>query len=62
MHPCLSEMSEVDATDRASRLTDVTVDSLVQSIIVADGVKARFCRLGRGGTGDSIAGPVWRRK
>ncbi|KAI4989171.1 hypothetical protein ZWY2020_036488, partial [Hordeum vulgare] len=36
------EMSEVDAEDRASSLTDVTVDSLVQSINVADGVKARF--------------------
>uniref|UniRef100_A0A453LHQ3 Helicase ATP-binding domain-containing protein n=1 Tax=Aegilops tauschii subsp. strangulata TaxID=200361 RepID=A0A453LHQ3_AEGTS len=42
MHPCLSEMSEVAAADRASNLTDAAVDSLVQSINVADGVKARF--------------------
>ena len=42
MHPCLSEILEVDAADRAFSLIDVTVDSLVRSINVADGVKARF--------------------
>ena len=35
MHPCLSEILEVDAADRASSLTDVTVDSLVWCINVA---------------------------
>ncbi|XBH71527.1 hypothetical protein VPH35_098971 [Triticum aestivum] len=38
----LAEILEVDAANRASSLTDVTVDSLVRSINVADGVKARF--------------------
>ncbi|KAM0822943.1 hypothetical protein ACQ4PT_071196 [Festuca glaucescens] len=42
MHPCLSEMSEVDAADRAVNLKDATIDSLVQSINVTDGAKARF--------------------
>ena len=42
MHPRLSEILEVDAADRASSLTDVTVDNLVRSINVADGAKARF--------------------
>ncbi|KQJ95949.1 protein CHROMATIN REMODELING 35 [Brachypodium distachyon] len=42
MHPCLSEMSEGDATDRANNLTDAAVDSMVQSINVRDGVKASF--------------------
>ena len=40
MHPRLSEILEVDAADRAFSLIDVTVDSLVRSINVADGVKA----------------------
>ena len=42
MHPCLSEMSEVDAADRAINFTDAKIDSLVQSINVTDGVKAGF--------------------
>ncbi|KAM0854803.1 hypothetical protein ACQ4PT_050189 [Festuca glaucescens] len=42
MHPCLSEMSEVAAAERAVNLKDATIDSLVQSINVTDGVKARF--------------------
>ncbi|KAM0863568.1 hypothetical protein ACQ4PT_044512 [Festuca glaucescens] len=42
MHPCLSEISEVAAADRAINSTDATIDSLVQSINVTDGVKARF--------------------
>ncbi|VAH44174.1 unnamed protein product [Triticum turgidum subsp. durum] len=42
MHPCLSGMSEVDAADRAINLTDASIDSLVESINVTDGVKARF--------------------
>ena len=40
MHPCLSEMSEVDAADRAINSTDAKIDSLVQSINVTDSVKA----------------------
>uniref|UniRef100_A0A0D9X6B6 Helicase ATP-binding domain-containing protein n=1 Tax=Leersia perrieri TaxID=77586 RepID=A0A0D9X6B6_9ORYZ len=42
IHPCLSEISEGDAADRASNLTDATVDSLIESINIRDGVKARF--------------------
>lgn len=42
IHPCLSEISEGDAADRASNLTDATVDSLIESIIIKDGVKAKF--------------------
>uniref|UniRef100_A0A0D9VNQ6 Helicase C-terminal domain-containing protein n=1 Tax=Leersia perrieri TaxID=77586 RepID=A0A0D9VNQ6_9ORYZ len=42
IHPCLSEISEGDAADRASNLTDDAVDSLVESINIRDGVKARF--------------------
>uniref|UniRef100_A0A0E0EAJ8 Helicase ATP-binding domain-containing protein n=1 Tax=Oryza meridionalis TaxID=40149 RepID=A0A0E0EAJ8_9ORYZ len=42
IHPCLSEISEGDAADRATNLTDATVDSLIESIIIKDGVKAKF--------------------
>ncbi|KAG8046936.1 hypothetical protein GUJ93_ZPchr0008g12469 [Zizania palustris] len=42
IHPCLSEISEGAAEDRANNLTDATVDSLIDSINVNDGVKARF--------------------
>ncbi|KAL6858773.1 hypothetical protein ACP4OV_017775 [Aristida adscensionis] len=42
MHPCLSELSEVNAEDRANNLTDKSVDSLIDSINVKDGVKTRF--------------------
>ncbi|KAL5221645.1 hypothetical protein ABZP36_026358 [Zizania latifolia] len=42
IHPCLSEISEGAAEDRANNLTDATVDSLIDSINVKDGVKARF--------------------
>uniref|UniRef100_A0ACD5Z4T4 Uncharacterized protein n=2 Tax=Avena sativa TaxID=4498 RepID=A0ACD5Z4T4_AVESA len=42
IHPCLFELSEVDAADRAINLKDAAVDSLVQSINVTDGVKGRF--------------------
>lgn len=42
IHPSLSEISEVDAVDRANNLTDDSVDSLIQSINMRDGVKARF--------------------
>jgi DNA repair and recombination RAD54-like protein len=42
MHPCLSQISEVATADRAINLTDATIDSLVQSINVTDGVKAKF--------------------
>ncbi|KAI5007722.1 hypothetical protein ZWY2020_008770 [Hordeum vulgare] len=42
MHPCLSGMSEFDAADRAINLTNASIDSLVESINVTDGVKARF--------------------
>ncbi|KAL6645968.1 hypothetical protein ACP70R_017576 [Stipagrostis hirtigluma subsp. patula] len=42
MHPCLSELSEVNAEDRANNLTDKSVDSLIDSINVRDGVKTRF--------------------
>ncbi|KAF0900118.1 hypothetical protein E2562_027441 [Oryza meyeriana var. granulata] len=37
IHPCLSEISEANAVER-----DATVDSLVNSINLRDGVKARF--------------------
>ncbi|KAG8046834.1 hypothetical protein GUJ93_ZPchr0008g12054 [Zizania palustris] len=37
IHPCLSEIPEVNAVDR-----DAAVDTLVKSINVSDGVKARF--------------------
>ncbi|CAM0942864.1 unnamed protein product [Alopecurus aequalis] len=42
MHPCLSEMSEVAAAERATNLKDATIDALVESINLTDGVKARF--------------------
>ncbi|KAJ1291957.1 hypothetical protein BS78_02G356200 [Paspalum vaginatum] len=42
IHPCLAELSEVNAEDRANTLTDKLVDSLIDSINVRDGVKARF--------------------
>ncbi|KAL5231993.1 hypothetical protein ABZP36_030769 [Zizania latifolia] len=42
IHPCLSEISEGASEDRANNLTDATVDSLIDSINVKDGVKARF--------------------
>ncbi|RCV30612.1 hypothetical protein SETIT_6G109100v2 [Setaria italica] len=42
VHPCLSEISEVNAEDRANTLTDKSIDIMVDSINVRDGVKARF--------------------
>ncbi|KAF8652605.1 hypothetical protein HU200_062713 [Digitaria exilis] len=42
VHPCLSEISEVNADDRANTLTDKSVDSMIDSVNVNDGVKARF--------------------
>ncbi|XP_040382576.1 protein CHROMATIN REMODELING 35-like [Oryza brachyantha] len=42
IHPCLSEISEGAAADRAINLTDATVDGLIESINIRDGVKARF--------------------
>ncbi|KQK05656.1 hypothetical protein BRADI_2g21450v3, partial [Brachypodium distachyon] len=42
MHPCLSEMSEAGAADKANILTDATVDTLFESVHVGDGVKAKF--------------------
>ncbi|KAL6639967.1 hypothetical protein ACP70R_022277 [Stipagrostis hirtigluma subsp. patula] len=42
IHPCLSEISENNSEDRANSLTDASVDSLIDSINVRDGVKARF--------------------
>ncbi|OEL31409.1 Protein CHROMATIN REMODELING 35 [Dichanthelium oligosanthes] len=42
IHPCLSDISEVNAEDRANTLTDKSVDSMIGSINVRDGVKARF--------------------
>lgn len=42
IHPCLSELSEVNAEHRANTFRDDLVDSLVDSITVRDGVKANF--------------------
>ncbi|CAL5007031.1 unnamed protein product [Urochloa decumbens] len=42
VHPCLSEISEVNAEDRANTLTDKSMDIVIDSINVRDGVKARF--------------------
>ncbi|XP_062196576.1 protein CHROMATIN REMODELING 35-like isoform X2 [Phragmites australis] len=42
VHPCLSEISEVNAEDRANSLTDKSVDAMIDSVNVRDGVKARF--------------------
>jgi DNA repair and recombination protein RAD54 and RAD54-like protein len=42
IHPCLSEISAVSAEDRVNSLTDHSVDSMIDSINVRDGVKARF--------------------
>lgn len=42
IHPCLSELSEVNAENRANTLRDDLVDSLLYSIRVKDGVKANF--------------------
>ncbi|KAG2596733.1 hypothetical protein PVAP13_5KG246600 [Panicum virgatum] len=42
VHPCLSEISEVNAEDRANNLTDQSIDTMIESIDVRDGVKARF--------------------
>ncbi|XP_024314539.1 protein CHROMATIN REMODELING 35 [Brachypodium distachyon] len=42
VHPCLFEMSEAGAADRAKNLTDATVDTLVESVQLSDGVKANF--------------------
>ncbi|CAL4998004.1 unnamed protein product [Urochloa decumbens] len=42
VHPCLSEISEVNAEDRANTLTDKSMDIMIDSINVRDGVKARF--------------------
>ncbi|KAG2632888.1 hypothetical protein PVAP13_2NG121503 [Panicum virgatum] len=46
VHPCLSEISEVNAEDRANNLTDKSIDIIIDSIDVRDGVKdgvkARF--------------------
>jgi DNA repair and recombination protein RAD54 and RAD54-like protein len=42
VHPCLSEISKVNAEDRVNSLTDKSVDSLIDSINVRDGAKARF--------------------
>ncbi|CAO2206414.1 unnamed protein product [Urochloa humidicola] len=42
VHPCLSEISEVNAEDRAKTLTDKSMDIMIDSINVRDGVKTRF--------------------
>ncbi|TVU42390.1 hypothetical protein EJB05_08792 [Eragrostis curvula] len=42
IHPCLSEISEVNAEDRNNSLTDNSINSMIDSINVRDGVKARF--------------------
>ncbi|WVZ77981.1 hypothetical protein U9M48_025767 [Paspalum notatum var. saurae] len=42
IHPCLAELSEVNAEDRANTFADNLIDSLMDSINVNDGVKARF--------------------
>ncbi|KAL6839155.1 hypothetical protein ACP4OV_031046 [Aristida adscensionis] len=42
IHPCLSTISEHNSEDRANNLTDTSIDSLIESINVRDGVKARF--------------------
>ncbi|AQK41723.1 Protein CHROMATIN REMODELING 35 [Zea mays] len=42
IHPCLSGLSEVNAENRAHTLRDDSVDSLMDSINVRDGVKANF--------------------
>lgn len=42
IHPCLSQLSEVNAENRANTLRDDLVDSLLDSINVKDGVKANF--------------------
>ncbi|CAO2201315.1 unnamed protein product [Urochloa humidicola] len=42
IHPRLSEISEVNAEDRANTLTDKSMDIMIDSINVRDGVKARF--------------------
>ncbi|CAL5067968.1 unnamed protein product [Urochloa decumbens] len=42
IHPCLSEISEANAEDRANTLTDKSMDIMIDSINVRDGVKAWF--------------------
>ncbi|KAK3123178.1 hypothetical protein QOZ80_8AG0625480 [Eleusine coracana subsp. coracana] len=42
IHPCLSEISEVNAEDRVNSLTDKSVDNMIDSVNFRDGVKARF--------------------
>ncbi|GJN12768.1 hypothetical protein PR202_ga31076 [Eleusine coracana subsp. coracana] len=42
VHPCLSEISEVNAEDRVNSLTDKSVDNMIDSVNFRDGVKARF--------------------
>ncbi|KAJ1277782.1 hypothetical protein BS78_04G029400 [Paspalum vaginatum] len=42
IHPCLAGLSEVNAEDRANTFADNLIDSLIDSINVNDGVKARF--------------------
>lgn len=42
VHPCLSEISEVNAEDRVNSLTDRSVDSMIDSINFKDGVKTKF--------------------
>jgi DNA repair and recombination protein RAD54 and RAD54-like protein len=39
VHPCLSEISEVNAEDRVNNLTDKPVDSLIDSINARDGTR-----------------------
>ena len=42
VHPCLSEISEVNVEERDNNLTDKSIDMMIDSIDVRDGVKARF--------------------
>ena len=42
IHPCLSELSEGNAENRANTLRDDLIDSLLDSITVRDGAKASF--------------------
>ena len=43
VHPCLSEISEVNAEERDNNLTDKSIDMMIDSIDVRDGAaKARF--------------------